>query len=636
MGKKAAASKERADRRDGSEAGRHGPDYTVLARRWRPQQFDELVGQEPIGQALQGAIKAGRVAHAYLFTGARGVGKTSTARILAKALNCQKGPTCKPCDKCDICQSIAAGQDVDVLEIDGASNRGIDEVRELRQNAMYRPSRTRYKVYIIDEVHMLTREAFNALLKTLEEPPPHVKFIFATTDPQKVPLTILSRCQRFDFASIPPEKILYRLRQIVETERHKVDDEVLELLARRAAGSLRDAESLLDQLLAFGADRIRVEHVHQLLGTANEERLANLVDSLLQRDVAAAIQAVDQSESEGVQLGALVDQLLEYYRDLIVAQAADGDPELLCTAARTRDRLLEQARRTSLHTLLAATEILAELKARLRASEHGRLLLDLALVRIAHLEELAPIGELIERLESAELADQPPLHTMSAAPAGNAGTAASAGTGAGRAEKNEGQQSALGAPHGPRSAEPQLATQRSAHGYSSASTKLGEGRGENKAIKSQPAAAIGRATAAPAQPLQSKGTELDAAGPEQIHQLIRETAAQLMPMLAEAVNRAEVQVMPGCGLALVHLDPIYSGSSIAKKVEEALQRAVGKLVRIRVDVQAGSSTRDLQRTDQASQKQLQDRAAQDPLVQKAIETMDAKVLKVAAAGEKER
>src|SRR5947208_6619240 len=211
--------------------------YTVLARRYRPQLFDELVGQEAVAQALANAITSDRVAHAYLFTGARGVGKTSTARILAKCLNCEKGPTISPCGQCDACKSIATGEDVDVLEIDGASNRGIDNIREIRNNVQFRPARGRFKIYIIDEVHMVTREAFNALLKTLEEPPPHVKFIFATTEVNKVPITILSRCQRFDFAGIGVPRIVARLKQIVALEKMRADDEALELVARRAGGS---------------------------------------------------------------------------------------------------------------------------------------------------------------------------------------------------------------------------------------------------------------------------------------------------------------------------------------------------------------------------------------------------------------
>src|SRR5438105_6214530 len=242
------------------------PEYTVVARRYRPQQFADLIGQEPVAQALRNALTGDRVAHAYLFTGARGVGKTSAARILAKALNCEKGPTVTPCDKCSSCVAIASGDDIDVREIDGASNRSIDDVRAIRQDVSTRPTRGRYKIYIIDEVHMLTKEAFNALLKTLEEPPPHVKFIFATTEVQKVPITILSRCQRFDFGNISAERIAKQLRAVVDAEKMKADDDALELIARRAGGSMRDAQSLLDQLLAFGGERLTAELVQHLLG----------------------------------------------------------------------------------------------------------------------------------------------------------------------------------------------------------------------------------------------------------------------------------------------------------------------------------------------------------------------------------
>src|SRR6478736_4179148 len=215
-----------------------GQEYTVVARRYRPQQFADLVGQESVARALTNAIQTGRVAHAYLFTGVRGVGKTSAARILAKALNCVKGPTPTPCDQCESCKAIAEGQDVDVQEIDGASNNGVDEIRELRNSITTRPQRSRYKIYIIDEVHMLSKSAFNALLTTLEEPPPHVKFIFATTEVQKIPITILSRCQRFDFAHVGPVKIFEQLKSIVEREGYQADDDALKLIARRAGGSM--------------------------------------------------------------------------------------------------------------------------------------------------------------------------------------------------------------------------------------------------------------------------------------------------------------------------------------------------------------------------------------------------------------
>ncbi|MEM6655401.1 MAG: DNA polymerase III subunit gamma/tau, partial [Planctomycetota bacterium] len=272
-------------------------DYVVVARRYRPQLLDELIGQQHIADALKQAIISGRVGHAYLFTGARGVGKTSAARIFAKALNCSASdkPTPTPCGACSICLDVAAGDDVDVIEIDGASNRGIDEIRQLRQNVAVRPSRARFKVYIIDEVHMLTKEAFNALLKTLEEPPEHVKFLFATTEPNKIPITILSRCQRFDFAGIDAPSIRTRLRQIAEAEGVAIDDEALQVLGMRAAGSMRDSQSLLEQLLAVADGSITGHDVNNLLGLASAERIAGIASRMMDRDAAAALAELDDA-----------------------------------------------------------------------------------------------------------------------------------------------------------------------------------------------------------------------------------------------------------------------------------------------------------------------------------------------------
>ena len=290
-------------------------EYTVLARRYRPQQFADLIGQEAVAQARINALQSGRVAHAYLFTGARGVGKTSAARILAKALNCVKGPTPTPCDQCEICQAITSGQDTDTIEIDGASNNGVDNIRELRANVQFRPSRSRYKIYVIDEVHMLSTPAFNALLKTLEEPPPHVKFIFATTEIQKVPITILSRCQRFDFGNISIPRILDRLKSIVAAEGMEADDEALETVARRAGGSMRDGQSLLDQLLAFSGKKLTVDTVHQLLGTAHEERVTAIAGAALAKDAKQVLDVLNEIVNQGQQSrGELLDQAQFEYR----------------------------------------------------------------------------------------------------------------------------------------------------------------------------------------------------------------------------------------------------------------------------------------------------------------------------------
>lgn len=387
------------------------PEYTVLARRYRPQQFADLVGQEPVAQALGNAIKSNRVAHAYLFTGARGVGKTSTARILAKALNCVKGPTTTPCDECDMCRAITSGEDTDVLEIDGASNRGIDEVREIRSNVQYRPSRARYKIYIIDEVHMLTPPAFNALLKTLEEPPSHVKFMFATTEATKIPVTILSRCQRFDFAGIGLTQILERLRSIVAAEGLQADQEALELIARRAGGSMRDAQSLLDQLLAFGG-KLTVDRVHELLGTAHEERVAEIATAVTDRDAKQVLGILSQAVDQGQQLGELLDQLIEYWRDLMIVQCAGVDGQLLSVTGKYRDALVQQANKLSSDTILAGLDVLATAKSRLRGTSHSRVVLEIALVRLCQLENLISLSQLAQSLANGAAGSGAPVASL--------------------------------------------------------------------------------------------------------------------------------------------------------------------------------------------------------------------------------
>ncbi|HUT08980.1 MAG TPA: DNA polymerase III subunit gamma/tau [Thermoguttaceae bacterium] len=384
------------------------PNYVVVARRYRPQTFEELIGQEHVGQALSNAISTNRVGHAYLFTGARGVGKTSAARILGKALNCVDGPLPLPCNRCDICQSISSGDDVDVLEIDGASNRGIDEIRQLRQNVNVRPSRARFKIYIIDEVHMLTREAFNALLKTLEEPPGHVKFIFCTTEPTKIPITILSRCQRFDFAGILSDSIARRLKQIVEAEGVEADDEALEVLARRAAGSMRDSQSLLEQLLAFAPGRITLDDVHGMLGTAGDQRLAAMAGHLVDRNAAAVLAELDGAVNEGVDVALLLEQLFGYFRDCTAAAVGCPAESFLYASSGSRAQVSELGNRLGLASLLAVMQILEQTLSRLRYSTQGRILAELALVRICCLEELDELRELIAELRSGVAVADPP------------------------------------------------------------------------------------------------------------------------------------------------------------------------------------------------------------------------------------
>jgi DNA polymerase-3 subunit gamma/tau len=368
--------------------------YVVVARRYRPKGFDELVGQEHVGQALKNAIETSRVGHAYLFTGARGVGKTSTARIFAKALNDPGGPTANPDPKSDIAEAIDSGEDVDVIEIDGASNRGIDEIRSLRANVGVRPSRCRFKIYIIDEVHMLTGAAFNALLKTLEEPPEHVKFIFCTTDPEKIPITVLSRCQRFDFAPVEVAKIVQRLTEIVACEGAQADEQALELIARRAAGSMRDSQSLLEQVLSFSDGRLTADSVHSMLGTADDARLHELATAMADRDSALSMKLIDSAIDAGVDAGRLAEQLLGYFRDLM-AVTVGCEPSLLRhTSASMQSDLAELGRRWGLQTVLAVVGLVDQTLVRIRHSVYSRVLLEATLIQICNLPDLQNIADL--------------------------------------------------------------------------------------------------------------------------------------------------------------------------------------------------------------------------------------------------
>jgi DNA polymerase-3 subunit gamma/tau len=384
--------------------------YQVVARRYRPQLFADLVGQEHVARGLSGAIESGRIGHAYLFTGARGVGKTSAARIYAKALSCEQGPAAEPCNECDSCRAIAAGQDVDVVEIDAASNRGIDEIRQLRQNVAVRPARGRYKIYIIDEVHMLTREAFNALLKTLEEPPAHVKFVLCTTEPEKLPITILSRCQRFDFTTVDTPSIARRLAQIVEAEGADVSAEALRLIARRAAGSMRDSQSLLEQLLGSASGKIGVDDVHALIGTGREERIGELVVALAGRDAARALAVLDASLEGGADAGGVLEQLLAALRDCLLASVG-CEASLLTQSQGLGVDLAGLGGRLGTATLLAMLQILDQSLSRMRTSGHAAILAEMAVIRLSTLEDLESVATAIDRLASPAAAAAAPAPT---------------------------------------------------------------------------------------------------------------------------------------------------------------------------------------------------------------------------------
>ena len=361
--------------------------YISLYRKWRSQNFDEVIGQPVIVQTLKNAIKGNRLSHAYLFTGPRGTGKTSTARILAKALNCKDGPTPDPCGKCSNCEKIRNGHSADVIEIDAASNRGIDEIRELRERVRYAPLEGRYKVYIIDEVHMLTPEAFNALLKTLEEPPSHTIFILATTEIQKVPLTIASRCQRLDFARLKLNDIKGQLQKIAGEEGFAIEEKALDLIARSAEGAMRDAISLLDQLVSFSGKNITYDDVVSLLGTADEELLFGFGEALAEGKVQIVLDLIGKGMAEGRSMPQVTRDLIFHFRNLLHLKVGSGEALEL-----TKDylkRLAVQSERFSLQRIKEIIRALSRAELDMKWHPHARLVLEVALLELLEIREPA-------------------------------------------------------------------------------------------------------------------------------------------------------------------------------------------------------------------------------------------------------
>ncbi len=379
--------------------------YLVLARKWRPQTFNDLIGQEHVSLTLKNAIDSGRVAHAFLFTGARGVGKTSSARILAKTLNCENGPTTEPCNLCPACREITDGVSIDVMEIDGASNNGVDEIRELRDNVKYLPSRSRYKIFIIDEVHMLSNSAFNALLKTLEEPPPHIKFIFATTEPHKVPITILSRCQRFDFKRIPLKMILDRLRYIALQESVTISDRALTLVARKGDGSMRDSLSTLDQILAFCGDNAEDADVNALLGVVDRQLLLQALQAIMERDSQALVNIVSKVEESGYNMRHFCQEIIVQMRNLLLCKTIGNIADLVDLSEQELSEVTVLAEKAELQTIQRALAILLKCDSDMSHSPFGRLLLEMALIKMATLSPAIPVTDLLKRLDALENQD---------------------------------------------------------------------------------------------------------------------------------------------------------------------------------------------------------------------------------------
>ncbi len=578
--------------------------YEVLALKYRPKVFEDLIGQEVVTRTLTSAIQQDRIAHAFLFSGVRGVGKTTTARILAKALNCDRGPTVRPCGECPGCQEIAKGSSLDVLEIDGASNNGVEQVREIVEGSRYAPSRDRFKIYIIDEVHMLTTPAFNALLKTLEEPPPAVKFIFATTEHHKIPDTILSRCQEFEFRTVAPTEISAQLQMIAKAENIEISATALNSLSRAASGSLRDGISALDQVIAATGTTIEEQDVTELLGLIERDVLRQTTRALIDQDTAAILTLVDGLSRGGRDFRYFTTALMQYLRDILVAKVAPGASELMELPDETSE-LEAIAHEFSEEDLLRALEVLTQAESALRTSPEPRFHLEMALLKLSQLHRLASFEELLARFEAFVSGGAPPPPSGSAPKPISKPAMKSA---APRASDTPRDQQAQGT----RAAQPPQPVQPP----QPSSTGSAETSPDDWTSDVPP---VGEADA----------SEL-AFGVRLVQHL-----KASKPMLHALVSHNEAATLDGDRLTLTYLDTQrvlaeqLQQKALKELLEEQASGLVGRTIRVNIDViretsEAAVAPSEPQVQDDTSAT-LRDRANSDPLVRQFIDTFQGEI-----------
>jgi DNA polymerase-3 subunit gamma/tau len=595
--------------------------YQVIARKWRPQSFADLVGQEHVTETLANAIKMNRVAHAYIFSGARGVGKTTAARILAKALNCVHGPTAEPCGECDSCKEIALGTSLDVIEIDAASNRGIDQIRELREMVRYAPAASRSKVVILDEAHMLTGEASNALLKTLEEPPERVIFVMATTQPEDLEDTIRSRSQHFHFRALTFNEITSRLRYIAEKEALKIDDGALSVMARMAEGSMRDALSLLEQARAYCGDDIHDEPVRNLLGVVPEDALRELVEAIAGQSAERALGLVHTFQKEGRNLQHFCREAIRHMRNLLIARVCGADSDLIAATPEQRPGLAKAAALFSEEDLTRYFQILLQTENDLRHKSDPRVHLEMGLLRMVNAARLAPLEELLAQ-------------TRGGAGSGSQGGAGPRGTGSGSATPTLSSQSASASAVSLQSEAKPMAA--SAWGASGIATAVAPARTPEPAKQTSAVAAPNEKASIPSpEPIKTAAAELVVAGltMEQVAEIKSAIQAQ-QKFIAELLEHASRWELEGGELRICFppekstFAGLIEGRDTLEKIRAASNKVLGRAVRVCARLETGAANASVSARAASATQEMRAQFENDPMVKSMLQRFGGRISEV--------